>query len=408
MLLTALAYATAGWLALWLAIPPSFASPLYPGAGIALAAALAAGPRVLPGVALGAWVVNAILAGRPDATLWTGWGVPAVMAVGAAAQAALGAGLIRRWLPGPLTLAEPRQVALFFLLGGPVACLLNASLSTATMAASGLLPVGASNFTWWTWWAGDTLGVLIAAPAALTLVGRPRVDWAGRRITVGLPLLVTTLLLAGASSQVARGDAQRQRSVFDRDAGAAAQVLQSRLQRALYALEAMHGVFVASSAVSADEMRLAAAPWLRQGPQIQGLGHAERVPRTQLPAWEARVRQTDQRALRVFDRPTADGTAPAAQDADVRASRDLEPVAGANATALGGNVLSVPAARAAALRSAATGRAAATEGFRLTQETADQTGVVVYQALGNGTAGDWRAMQFVTLRMDATVAAALA
>ena len=35
--LTWLAYAAAGWLALLMAIPPGYASPLYPAAGIALA-----------------------------------------------------------------------------------------------------------------------------------------------------------------------------------------------------------------------------------------------------------------------------------------------------------------------------------------------------------------------------------
>ncbi len=39
LILTALAYALTGWLALRLAFPPSYAAPLYPAAGIALAAA---------------------------------------------------------------------------------------------------------------------------------------------------------------------------------------------------------------------------------------------------------------------------------------------------------------------------------------------------------------------------------
>jgi len=52
--LTALAYAVAGQLALWLAAPPAYAAPLYPAAGIALAAVLTYGRRALPGVFLGA------------------------------------------------------------------------------------------------------------------------------------------------------------------------------------------------------------------------------------------------------------------------------------------------------------------------------------------------------------------
>jgi hypothetical protein len=58
MLLTALAYVVAGVLALLLAIPPGYASPLYPAAGVALASTLVYGWRMLPGVALGAFAVN--------------------------------------------------------------------------------------------------------------------------------------------------------------------------------------------------------------------------------------------------------------------------------------------------------------------------------------------------------------
>ena len=49
------------WLALLLAIPPGYASPLYPAAGIALASVLVYGRRMLGGVALGAFAVNAVL-----------------------------------------------------------------------------------------------------------------------------------------------------------------------------------------------------------------------------------------------------------------------------------------------------------------------------------------------------------
>ncbi|MFO1270048.1 MAG: hypothetical protein U1F67_26700, partial [Rubrivivax sp.] len=57
----AIAYAGVGWVALMLAGPPGYAAPLYPPAGIALAAALAWGrPGVLGGL-VGAFAVNASL-----------------------------------------------------------------------------------------------------------------------------------------------------------------------------------------------------------------------------------------------------------------------------------------------------------------------------------------------------------
>ena len=56
-LLTAAGYFVAGKLALMLAIPPGYASPLYLGAGLALAAVLVYGRLALPGVLLGSFLV---------------------------------------------------------------------------------------------------------------------------------------------------------------------------------------------------------------------------------------------------------------------------------------------------------------------------------------------------------------
>jgi PAS domain S-box-containing protein len=406
---TALAYGLAGLLALLLAIPPGYAAPLYPAAGIGLAAALVGGRAAWLGVGLGALVVNGLLSARQGAGSPLLLAVPPVVALGAMLQAAIGAWLVQRRVRGPVTLAEPRQVAVFCLLAGPVACLLNASLATLVMSAAGLLAPGMRAFTWWTWWAGDTLGVLIAAPITLTLVGRPRADWAPRRITVGLPLLGTTLLLALATVLVARWDGQRSQTLFERDAAATAQALDERLRRALYALEAMHGLFIASDEVSADEMQRAAAPWLNAGLQVQALGYAERVGRDAVGPYQARVQQQDGRPYQVFDRPGPVGLT--AQDRDKLVIRFLAPVA-SNATASGVNILSVPAARSAALRAITSDAAAATQGFKLTQEPSDQTGVVIYRALYSDSSGtdrtSWRGAVFVTLRMEQSVAMAMA
>ena len=58
MLLTTLAYTAAGWISLNLNKPIGLASPLYPAAGVALAACLVYGRVSLIGVWLGSWLVN--------------------------------------------------------------------------------------------------------------------------------------------------------------------------------------------------------------------------------------------------------------------------------------------------------------------------------------------------------------
>ncbi len=410
-LLTATGYFVAGKLALMLAIPPGYASPLYPGAGLALAAVLVYGRIALPGVLLGSYLVQVLVAAPSGLHTPLVHLLSLVTAVGAMLQAALGVALVRWRLKGALELAEPREVATFCLLAGALACGLNASLSTLALSWAGVVPVGARAFTWWTWWVGDTLGVLIGAPILLTLIGRPRDAWAARRITVGLPLLVTTGLLAVATVLVARWDSERTRSVFDRDASAAGAALSAELRQSLFALEALRGLYIGSDDVTPGELQRVTQPWLQLPLHIQAMGYSERVARQAIAERQLAITKWLGRPFQIFDRETAGTLSPSRGDAEVVAITLIEPLA-ANQRALGVNALSIPAAREAILRAAETDAPAATAGFQLTQESADQTGVVLYRALYNGEPGATarrqalRGVVFVSLRMQQSMAAA--
>ena len=59
----AVGYLASGKLALLLAVPPGYASPIFPPAGISVAAMLIGGPATLPWTFLGSFLLN----------LWTGY-----------------------------------------------------------------------------------------------------------------------------------------------------------------------------------------------------------------------------------------------------------------------------------------------------------------------------------------------
>ena len=112
--ITALACAVAGWAASLLAIPPGFASPLDPAAGIALASLLVYGRRMLPAIALGSLGAALVAPGGQGVPMGAAVGLAVLFAFVAVLQAYVGATLIRRSIGGPLTLAEPADVGLFF------------------------------------------------------------------------------------------------------------------------------------------------------------------------------------------------------------------------------------------------------------------------------------------------------
>ncbi|MDT7834460.1 CHASE domain-containing protein [Aquabacterium sp. OR-4] len=399
---TALAYLVAGQLALLLAIPPSNASPLYPASGVAVAALLVHGGRALPGVLLGALAVQWPHGVASEPTL-ASWLVALAIALGATLQAWACRWLLMRGRTEAPALSEPGEVLAFGLLT-MLGCGVSASVATLGLSLGGVLGAGERLSSWWTWWLGDTLGVLIGAPMVLAWIGRPRAHWAARRFTLSLPLLVATCLLTAGATMVTRWEAQRVRTVFERDAAQAAAAVDAQLLAALYTLEAMRGVFVASQDVSAMEMRRAAAPWLAMALPVQAIGHAERLTRDAVPGFETRARDLDGRSLRVFDR--RDGDTPA--DGLLMAIRYIEPE-DRNLAALGLNSRSVPIARAAIDRATLTDAAAVTAPFELTQRPGDESGVVVYRALygdspvaqADARRAALRGVVFVTLRTQA-------
>src|SRR5258705_5194867 len=133
--------------------------------------------------------------------------------------------------------------------------------------------------------------------------------------------------------------------------------------------------------------------------------------RSDIPAFEAEVGAEGRGNYHVFARPDDNGsTTPTPRD-EVMALRHIEPMA-RNLGALGVNVLSIPAARAAIDSAIRTDRPAATPAFKLTQELAgdEQTGVVVYQAVYTGNPGNVQqrlaaaqGVVFVTLRIEDTL-----
>ena len=406
---TAVAYFLVAVASLKLAIPPTYAAPLFPAAGIALASVLINGPRMLPAITLASFASAVLTSPQGPQMNPATWIFPAVVALGATVQAGFGAWLTRRLVRPPLTLSEPNDIARFF--GAAVAaCLISATIACLALWLRGRNPVNTLPYTWATWWIGDLLGVLIGAPVVLTLFGRPREAWAPRRLSIGLTLTIVSVLLTLGILQVARWNNERLQAAFERDAASASLALASQLRDPLHALQALRGVYIASDEVTSTEFHAAAQAWVASG-SLQAMGWLQRTRRADIPALEARARAEGKPDYTVFDRKEGpDGSSIAKDDDEVMAMRFVEPLE-RNVAALGVNSRSAPAARRAIDATLRSGQPVATAGFRLTQQAAgeNEVGVVVYQAIYAPGSGDAPSPDkaigavFVTLRLGELV-----
>ena len=183
--LLAAAYFLAARLALEMAIPPGYATPIWPGSGIALAALLLGGNRPWPGIWLGSAAANLSVEMSLVAA--------AVIATGSSVQALVGAALVRRHVGLPYRFRRPEQVVKFVAL----AALVSTIAPTCALLPLGLLhPMAGSElfWNWWTWWQGDASGMILVAPLILSWAGAGTVRWTREKILEAV--LFAALLLA--------------------------------------------------------------------------------------------------------------------------------------------------------------------------------------------------------------------
>jgi PAS domain S-box-containing protein len=375
--ITFVAYLAMARLGLTLSIQPGNASPLFPAAGVGLAAAFV----------WGRWALAAVAAASLAANLWQAAAhTPVTVGIlatwlgtasGSVLQAGVGAWLLRRFVSQPLLLSEPADLARFMLMVVPLACLTSASVATLVLVVGGTIGAGAVLPTWAAWWVGDTLGVLIGAPIVWAFIAAPRDAWAPRRWAVALPLALGTAVIALGITESMRAEEQAVQRAFQRDADNALNAVTVGLHEPLHALEAMRGLFEVAPALDRDAFRRSATAWSADAPSVAALGWSERVERAEIAAFEAREHAAGAPGFRISER-WAPGQSPPPDDW-LLAIRFVEPLQG-NAAALGMNSRSTQA-RAAIELAVRSGRPAATAAFALTQ---GGQGVVVYQALYRG------------------------
>ena len=380
ILLVASAYLLLGKLALLLAIPPGYATAIWPAAGVALAAVMIMGYRVWPGILLGSFLVNidaVPVSGQPLLTLLASFVVPFVIAVGAAMQALIGAYLIRRYIGLQLSLDSVGEVLRFILIGCGLSCLVSASVGTATLFMAGLLPEENFVFNWLTWWVGDGLGVMIFAVLTFVYLGKPEAVWRSRRrilpaVLLGVSVVAVTLYVFGS-----RWELSRQQDEFSRYTSQIFTRAQTVIDAHIENLYATRALFEVSNKVTAIEFEKFVDGFLARNTGFQAIVWVQHIPDRERLATEAQMSAEHGAQILITGRDEKQNTVPQLSKDDYYVIRYIEPLAD-NLTALGYDISSNDLVRNALARAAAGNSPATTGPIRLVQEQEDQLGLVVY------------------------------
>ena len=209
ILLLASAYFLAAILSRLLAIPPGYATIVWPAAGLALGALWIWGKDLWPGVLLGSFAAN--LWSLPGTTVPMPVVLAAWISIGAAAQAYFATSLARRVLGERDPLIEEGDLFWFLIITGPFSCLIASSWAVAGMRLLGAIDARGTAFAWTTWWIGDAIGVAATTPMLLLWWGRDTVGPRRSRAIVCAVLAATMMAVAVVHLYALRNEEELQR-----------------------------------------------------------------------------------------------------------------------------------------------------------------------------------------------------
>lgn len=393
LLLIAVSYVALGVAGLSLAIPPGYASPVFPAAGFSLAVALRFGPRVLPAIWLGSFLLNVGVAMSNANLSFSALLVAAGIGAGAALQAGVGRFLINRWSTEKWRhLEQEKDILQFSLLGGVLASLVSATFGVSSLMLVDIVPPTAFGYAWWTWFVGDALGVLISAPLILGLLLRRQSDWGNRLKALALPVLGMLLLAVAAFLGAARWESWSRQAKLDDQGDLAAAALERRFIAHRETLAALARAIEVIPELSLTQFEHFASATLQAQPDIFALSFNPYVTLARRNAFERQMaakypggtfqiteRNAEHELVRAGDRP------------EYIAVGYISPLEG-NKPAVGFDISSEPKRRDAIARAQKSGQTAATEPIRLVQEEKRRVGVLllapVFQQQGDSPATD--------------------
>jgi PAS domain S-box-containing protein len=377
MAATGIAYYVVGRLGLLLAIPPGYATAVWPASGIALAGTLLFGYRVWPGILLASFLINVetSLDTTSTASILNTTVLAASIGIGASLQAIVGAFLIRRFTQYLTALVEARDIIKFLLLGGPVSCLVNATWAVTSLLLGGVIQPVDYLFHWWTWWVGDAIGVITFTPLILIWAAKPAVFSHSRQISLALCLAFALVVIFFIYTNAWEQD--RIKLEIKRRTDQLAQQLQRNFEDYIDVLHSVGNLYASSVPINRQQFKTFVSRWFSLHPGIRAVSWSPRILDSERANYEQAARQDGLSNFQVTELSPEGQLVRAAQRAEYIPVYYSESVRG-NRRAMGFDAASDPTRREALNRARDTGKPTATDPLKLIQDTERQGGFVVF------------------------------
>ena len=373
-----ISYILAGKAGLLLAIPPGYASAIFPASGVALYALLIFGSRLWPAIFIGSTLLN-ISVGADNTYLPDLNEIICAMsiALGSTLQALFATYLFKRKLKIPLTFLKTKEIFLFMAIIAPASCLIGSTFGATTLLAGNLINAEQWLFSWFNWWVGDTLGLLVVLPVALSLYGLPESVWKPRRFSVALPLTILTVMIIVVFFTMSQWEQEKISDNFLKQSELRAKALEYSLDQYLAPLYALQAFVSTTEDMNYKKFEQYTRQLLKRNTGIHALSWNPLISDKNRKSFEQDTQLEFSTPFQIRERDKNNELVQAGIREQYVVVKYIQPLAG-NENAVGFDVNSNLKRKQALNHAKKLRNAVGTESITLVQETASQAGLLIF------------------------------
>jgi len=368
ILLSAGGYYALASLSSFLSIPPSSASAVWPAAGLVIIFILEYSWSGFFGSFLGAFLYNAMLRWQGEALLEL-LASDVLVSAASCLQALLAAKLVQRLLMQQSSgLLPERRIMTLLLLCGPLCCLLAPSIAIVSFYLQGMA-FEALRLTWFTWWVGDSIGVMVVMPIYLMYLGlreRAETDLLSRTLKASLPYLMILILTIALFSYARNVEQQKHETLADQHSEILFSIIADRLGDVTDVVLVVHSWLASQTEVDTREFEVFLTPLLAHYSGLQALEWVPKILPAQRRQFEAELSERVGQPHTIVERQIG-GLTEASEKAHYFPVAAIAPMQG-NEPAFGFDLASNPSRLRTLNQSVRTGEVRATEAIHLVQD----------------------------------------
>ncbi len=258
-------------------------------------------------------------------------------------------------------------------------CTIGATWGVTTLWMADSIETGQYLFSWWTWWVGDVVGVILLAPITVAC-SLPQPHAKRRWAQVGLPMLIGLFLVFGAYYAASWFEMLEKESHFRQIAADAAQRVSKEFEIYLIELDAIARHIATNPDLDQEQFRAFVRPVIERQPGIKGFSWNVRIEDSERVAFEKSMREAGFPQFEILERSPKGSMQRATQASEYVSIKLIEPIE-KNRVVHGMDVNRLESRRLALIRARETCIASATDCISLAQQWERPDGIIVFQAI---------------------------